>query len=110
MLTDMRAIPPASPASAWENRLSDFVCQCRPSWRGVAMGSGVQTFKSVFGIARAVVPVLYCGGLVLYFLNTSGGSWENVDSIGMGPTVLGLGVVGFLFCIPPIIKIMLLLS
>ena len=31
---------------------------------------------------------------------------ENANAIGLGPTVLGLGIVGFLFCIPLIIKIM----
>jgi hypothetical protein len=51
------------------------------------------------------MPVLYFGGLALYFFQV-GGSMEGVSAIGLGPTVLGLGTVGFLFCIPAIVKLM----
>jgi hypothetical protein len=48
--------------------------------------------------------VLYCGGLVYYFLEVSG-SLQGAEAIGLGPTVIGLGAVGLLFCIPLIIKL-----
>ncbi len=51
------------------------------------------------------MPVLYCGGLALYFFHV-GGSVKGISAIGLGPTVLGLGIVGFLFCIPAIVKLM----
>jgi len=50
------------------------------------------------------VPVLYCGGLLYYFLDLSG-SVHEVETNGLGPTVLGLGAIGLLFCIPLIVKI-----
>jgi hypothetical protein len=64
----------------------------------------MRTLKSVFGISQALVPVLYCGGLVYYFFGV-GGSVEGVQTIGLGPTVVGLAAVGLLFCIPLILKI-----
>ena len=67
------------------------------------------TLKSVFGVARAVVPIGYCGYLVYYFLGVSG-SVEQAWNIGLGPTVLGLGVVALLFCIPLVFKIMRLIG
>jgi len=69
----------------------------------------VPTLKNAFGLIRALVPIIYCGSLLYYFLDI-GGSVEGVETIGLGPTVLGLGVVGLLFCIPLIIKIMRILS
>jgi hypothetical protein len=64
----------------------------------------MRTFKSVFGVMGAVMPVLYCGGLLYYFLDLSG-SVHEAWGIGLGPTVLGLGAVGLLFSIPLLIKI-----
>lgn len=64
----------------------------------------MQTLKSAFGVIRAVVPVLYCGGLLYYFLDISGSVEEAMRS-GLGPTLLGLGVVGLLFCIPLMLKL-----
>ena len=51
------------------------------------------------------MPVLYFGGLAICIFGV-GGSVENVSAIGLGPTALGLGTLGFLFCIPAIIKLM----
>ncbi len=70
----------------------------------LAVGGGVQTFKSVFGVARALGPVIYCGYLAYYFFD-AGGSVQGIQDIGLGPTVLGLGAVGLLFCIPLVMKI-----
>jgi len=69
----------------------------------------MRTFKSVFGVMGALVPILYCGGLAYYFFDV-GGSVKEVADIGLGPTVLGLGLVGLIFCIPLILKIARLFS
>ena len=74
------------------------------------MGGGMYGLKASFGLIRSLVPVLYCGGLVYYFLDQCGGSVETAETIGLGPYLLGLTVVGLLFCIPLIVKIVLILS
>jgi len=66
---------------------------------------GVQTAKSVFGVTRALLPVLYFGGLAVYFMRVSGGSMEGIQLLGLGPTIVGLVAVGFLFCIPLILRV-----
>jgi hypothetical protein len=53
---------------------------------------------------RTIVPVLYCGGLLVYFIHV-GGSVDGAISIGLGPTLLGLSAVGLLFSIPLIVAI-----
>jgi hypothetical protein len=65
----------------------------------------MQTVKSVFGVTRALLPVLYCGGLVFYFMRAGGGSFESANMIGLGPTIVGLAAVGFLLCIPLILRV-----
>jgi hypothetical protein len=65
---------------------------------------GMQTFKSVLRVFGALLPILYCGGLIYYFLDLSG-SVREAEAIGLGPTLIGLTVVGLLFCIPLIVKI-----
>lgn len=69
----------------------------------------MRTVQSVFGVIGALLPVLYCGGLVYYFFNVSG-SMEDVETNGLGPTVIGLGAVGLLFCIPLILKLVRLFA
>lgn len=64
----------------------------------------MRNLKSGFGVLGALLPILYCGGLLFYFLDLSGSPQEAADT-GLGPTVLGLGAVGLLFCIPLIFKI-----
>jgi hypothetical protein len=64
----------------------------------------VETVKTALGLTRALVPILYCGALLFYFFDV-GGSVEGVEMLGLGPTLLGLGIVGLLFCIPLVIKI-----
>ncbi len=60
--------------------------------------------KSVLGVIGALLPIIYCGGLIYYFLDLTG-SVREADTIGLGPTLIGLTVVGLLFCIPLIVKI-----
>ena len=65
----------------------------------------MRSWKAIFGVARALVPILYFGYLLYYFLDVSG-SVKEAWNIGLGPTVLGLTVVVLLFCIPLIWKFM----
>lgn len=69
----------------------------------------MRNLKSVFGVMGALVPILYCGGLLYYFFDLSG-SVHEVWTDGLGPTVLGLGVVALVFCIPLIIKLVRIFS
>jgi len=64
----------------------------------------VRTFKSVWIVIGALMPIAYCGTLLYYFLDISG-SMRGARTIGLGPTVLGLAVVALLFCIPLILKL-----
>jgi len=64
----------------------------------------MRTVKSVFGVIVALGPILYCGGLAYHFLDLSG-SMQEAEQIGLGPTVIGLAVVGLLFCIPLVLKL-----
>ena len=72
-------------------------------------GGGMRTLKSTFGVMGAFLPMLYCGGLLYYFLDISGSVKEATDS-GLGPTLLGLGIAGLLFFIPLILKVVRLFA
>ena len=56
----------------------------------------MRTTRNVFGLIFAALPVLYCGGFLLYFnsIRQWGGGW--FDS-SLGPTMLGLAAFGLLF-------------
>jgi hypothetical protein len=60
----------------------------------------MQGLKSGLGVAGAVIPVLYCGGLYYYFSNVE--TFTGVPVLGdeLGATKLGLAIVGLLFVIP----------
>jgi len=64
----------------------------------------MRTLKIGLGLIGALLPVVYCGGLLYYFIHGSGSVHEAVE-IGLGPTLLGLGAVGLLFCIVLIVRI-----
>ena len=64
----------------------------------------MQSVKSVVGVIGTLGAIAYCGGLLYYFLDLSG-SVHEAQEIGLGPTVLGLGVVGLLFCLALIVKL-----
>jgi len=78
-----------------------------PAWQ---RSSGMETFKTASGLIRALVPVLYFGSLLYYFFDVSGGSVDNANMLGLGPTLLGLGIVGLIFCIPLAIRIARILN
>jgi hypothetical protein len=60
--------------------------------------------KPIFRAIGAIVPFLYCSGLLIYFIHEFG-SVEGAISMGLGPTLLGLAIVGLLFSIPLIVMI-----
>jgi hypothetical protein len=56
---------------------------------------GVRMFKLIV----SMLPLVFIGGLLFYFTGFEG--WNGGDfTQGLGPTVLGLGAVGLLFCVP----------
>lgn len=58
----------------------------------------MRTTKSFFGLVMALVPVLWFGGLALYFnhvRNLGGGLFDGA----LGPTIVGLGALGLLFLV-----------
>jgi hypothetical protein len=69
---------------------------------------GVRSFKTVFGVIGALLPVGYCGGLLYYFMKNN--TLEGPVGQGLGPTVLGLGAIGLLFCIPVVFKLIKLFA
>lgn len=64
----------------------------------------MRSVKLVFGIVGALVPIGYCGGLLYYFMSNN--TLEGAVGQGLGPTVLGLGAVGLLFCVPLVLKLL----
>lgn len=63
--------------------------------------------KSVVGLILSFVPPIYCGGLVYYFVHSSG-SWQDAENNGLGPTAVGLSLVGLLSSIPLLVKLVLI--
>lgn len=61
--------------------------------------------KLTFGLIAAAIPVIYCGGLLLYFGGVRNAFGGLVDS-QLGPTMLGLGAIGLLFLILFVLKIL----
>jgi hypothetical protein len=66
--------------------------------------------SGAFSWAFALVPTVYIGGLLWYFMGFGGGSADGIVAVGLGPTVLGLAVVGLILTLPLIIKIIRFLS
>lgn len=69
----------------------------------------MRTVKSTFGLVGAAIPVLYCGGLVIYFAGVNN-AFGGMLGRQLGPTMVGLGVIGLLFLIPLVLKIRRLVS
>jgi hypothetical protein len=68
----------------------------------------MRSFKAVFGVIAALLPLAYCGYLLLYFKQVSGETGP-VET-GLGPTMLGLGAVALLLAIPLLLKIVKLFA
>ena len=64
----------------------------------------MRRLNSVLGVIGAFVAILYCGWLLYYFLDLSG-SVQEAETDGLGPTLLGLGAVGLLFCTVFIVRV-----
>ena len=65
----------------------------------------MRKFRSGIAVIAALLPVLYCAGFVFHFIGESG-SISQVGEIGLGPTVVGLSIVGLLFCTPLVFRIL----
>lgn len=70
----------------------------------------MRLFGGAFGWASALFPILYIGGFLWYFLRFSGGSSEGLAASGLGPTVIGLAVVGLILSMPLLIKLLRLVT
>lgn len=58
-----------------------------------------------FKLILSLLPLVYIGGLLFYF--TGQGGWSDGPlATGLGPTVLGLGAIGLLFCIPLVFRLL----
>ncbi|MEA3041224.1 MAG: hypothetical protein QOC65_713 [Sphingomonadales bacterium] len=56
------------------------------------------------GIVRALIPFLFCGGFLVYFAGVE--RWTGVPvGNAVAPTVLGLGILTFLFAIPLVLRV-----
>lgn len=58
------------------------------------------------GVIAGLLPLIYIGWLLRHFVGVGGGTAEGVAFIGLGPTVIGLSIVGLLFALPLIIKLL----
>lgn len=67
----------------------------------------MRPLKPIFGLIGSVVPIIYCGYLLYYFLDQAG-SLEEAKAVGLGPTLLGLAVVGVFFFVVFAIKLVLI--
>jgi hypothetical protein len=66
-------------------------------------------FSPALGILRALLPVLFCGGFLVYFAGVE--RWTGVPvGNGPAPTILGLGILTFLFAIPLVLRVARLLG
>ena len=80
----------------------------------------MRSLKNIVGILGALIGILYCGGLIFYFI----GGWGELgvfkalldtesglagaNALGLGPTILGLGIIGSIFVAVLLVRIMLL--
>lgn len=60
----------------------------------------------VLGVVGALVPIIYIGWMLRHFVGVGGGTADGVAGIGLGPTVIGLSIVGLLVALPLIIKLL----
>ncbi len=60
----------------------------------------------ILGVIGGLIPLIYIGWLLRHFIGVGGDTAEGVAFIGLGPTVIGLSVIGLLFAMPLIIKLL----
>jgi hypothetical protein len=67
------------------------------------------TKSPALGIIRALIPVLFCGGFLVYFAGVE--RWTGVPvGDALTPTILGLGILTLLFAIPLVLRVARLLG
>ena len=64
----------------------------------------MRTTKNWFGLVGALLPVLFCGGFLLYFGSVRSAFGGLVDS-QLGPTMVGLGAFFILFLVLFLVKL-----
>lgn len=69
----------------------------------------MRSLKPLLGLLSTIFAVGYCGYLVYYFYDMSG-SMKEVGDNGLGPTVVGLGIVGLIFGCVLLVKLYLIFS
>jgi predicted lipid-binding transport protein (Tim44 family) len=82
----------------------------------------MHSLKNIVGVLGALIGILYCGGLIFYFLGSWGelGAFKSLlgvdngltgaKALGLGPTILGLGAIGLVFVVILLIRIALLIT
>lgn len=70
----------------------------------------MRLISGAFSWVFALIPIVYIGGMLWHFAGVGGNSAEGIVGIGLGPTVLGLAIVGLLFALPLIIKLLRVVS
>jgi hypothetical protein len=60
----------------------------------------------IFGVVVGLISLVYIGWLLRHFVGVGGDTAEGVAFIGLGPTVIGLSIIGLLFAMPLIIKLL----
>lgn len=60
----------------------------------------------MLAVIAGLLPLVYIGWLLRHFIGVGGGSIDGIVGIGLGPTVIGLSLVGLLFALPLIIKLL----
>lgn len=60
----------------------------------------------LLGVIGGLLPLVYIGFMLRHFVGVGGGTADGIVGIGLGPTVIGLSIVGLLFALPLIIKLL----
>ena len=64
----------------------------------------VPNLKSVVSLIGTIGAIAYCAYLLYYFVDVTG-SVQEAQVNGLGPTLMGLAIVGLIFCIVLVVKI-----
>ena len=67
----------------------------------------MRSLRPLLSLVGGLIGTVYCFGLALYLHGVSFGTWMTRDVFQLRPTIIGLIVVGLLFALPLIIKLVL---
>lgn len=70
----------------------------------------MRVIGGVFSWVFALIPIVYIGAMLWYFAGVGGNSAEGIVGIGLGPTVIGLAIVGLPLALPLLIKLLRVVS